>query len=211
MKKKNIIILIIVVIIAIIIGTTIFLINKNNNEGKLEKIYEKISDGQDYICTIEENENNKIIIAKKGENYITETFSKIGDAEEVEHTSTLIKDDKMYYILHNREEYYTYPKGNNEQNILLDELSQIISEKYEKGKEKINGKTYKYEQYNGVFIFSTELETENENSNTKFYFKGNELAYMKTVIDNKQKIRKIELKYEVNDSVFEIPSNYAEV
>jgi len=210
MKKKSIIILISVITIVIGIATTILLINKNNSQSKLQKIYTNLSKGQDYICTIEEDENNKIIIAKKGENYLTEVISKTIDAEEAEHTTTLIKDDKMYYILHNREEFYTYPKGESEQNILLDEISQIINENYQKGKEKINGKTYKFEQYDGVFIFSNELETE-ETANTKFYFKGNELAYIKTVIGDKQKIRKIEIKYDVDDSIFEIPSNYAEV
>lgn len=210
MKKKSLTILIIVILISTIVGVTTFFVNKSNSQSKLKKIHENILNGQDYICTIEENENNKIIIAKKGENYLTEAISKTADADETEHTTTLIRDDKMYYILHNREEYYTYSIGNNQQNILLDELGQILEKTYIKGKEKINGKMYKYEQYNGIFIFSNELETE-ENANTKFFFKGNELLYMKTVIGDKQEIRKIQIKYEVDDSIFEIPSNYAEI
>jgi len=212
MKKKSIIILIIVVIIVAVIGVTIFFINKHNNQSKLQSIYEKISSGQDYICIIEENENNKIIYAKKGEKYLTETISKQADSnEEAEHTATIINEDKMYLVLHNREEYYTYPRGDNKENIFLDEMNQIVSENYQNGKEKVNGKNYNFEEYKGVFVYPNETISEEEKQTTKFYFKGNELTYMKIEMGNKQKIRKIEIKFDVDDNIFEIPSNYAEV
>ena len=36
------------------------------------KLYKKILNAKEYICTIEDNENNFILIAKKGEKYLIE-------------------------------------------------------------------------------------------------------------------------------------------
>jgi len=215
MKKKSIIILIIIATI-IALGFVIYYININNKENKLNKLYEKIFNAKEYICTIEDNENNFILIAKKGEKYLIEKKSQKkldeqGKEVEEEYTSTLVKDNQMYYILHNREEYYTYANSGKQEDILLEELKTIIDGKlYQKGREKVNGRKYNYEEYDGIFIFSNEIDTDVD-LKTKFYFKRNNLSYMKTVIGEKQKIRRIEIKYEVNDSLFEIPSTYAEV
>ena len=46
---------------------------------------------------------------------------------------------------------------------------------------------------------------------TRFYFdKDNNLVYVKTIYDGNEELLKISLSNNVEDSLFEIPSNYAE-
>ena len=97
-----------------------------------------------------------------------------------------------------------------------------LSLEYVAGKEKIYGISYKYEEYNGVssFLFSEQETIEIDSVKTRFYFKGNELVYLKTIYNvkdeetgettEKEELQTIKVEYEVNNSVFEIPSDYAE-
>ena len=52
---------------------------------------------------------------------------------------------------------------------------------------------------------------ENEEIKTRFYFdKDDNLVYIQTIKGVTQELLKIRLEKEVDDSIFEIPSNYAE-
>ena len=47
---------------------------------------------------------------------------------------------------------------------------------------------------------------------TRFYFDHNKIAYIKTVIDDsEEEILKVNFSDEVNESLFEIPDDYAEI
>jgi hypothetical protein len=46
---------------------------------------------------------------------------------------------------------------------------------------------------------------------TRFYFDGTNIAYIKTTIDNDEELLKIEFSDGIDNSLFEIPSDYAEI
>lgn len=210
MKNKKVIIsLIIVILIVIGIITGVVLISKskeNNNEKKLSKIYEDLISSQTYTFSMEQNDKNKTIMTK------TEDKTAIDQYLEDTHTTTIVKDGNTYLLLHDREEYYVYKNNNIEQSILTDGLNEIRDKECIKGTEKVNGKKYSYEEYEGstIFMVSNTLNLDDE-IKTRFYFdkKGN-LVYIKTTYGENEELLKVELTNQVDTSVFEIPSNYAE-
>ena len=51
----------------------------------------------------------------------------------------------------------------------------------------------------------------NEEVKTRFYFEGDKLAYIKTIIGGKQELLKVDISYNIDNKLFEIPSNYEEM
>lgn len=220
MKKKISIpivpIVIIITVVAIIL--TIFLNRKTGNgESKLYKIYEKMISNETYVFTrYDFEEKNKIIIYRKVDKTLIDMYST------GEHISTLVSDGNTYLILHKNKEYYVYLNNSLDERILTDNLKNIIDLEYTTGKEKIYGKTYKYEEYNGVsdFLISSPIDIDTDSVKTRFYFKGNELVYLKTIYDtineetgektSVQELQTVKIEYKVDDSVFKIPTDYAE-
>ena len=152
-------------------------------------------------------------MAKKGDKTIIDQYTKNGETNIENHTTTLIKDNNTYLILHDRKEYYVYAQNNVEQTILTDGLKEIIDRTYTTGTEKIKGKKYSYEEYDGssMFMISNLININDTNVKTRFYFDSkNNLTYIKTILDNKQELLKVTLEKDVKDSIFEIPSDYAE-
>lgn len=210
MKKRKVIILAIIAILIIIgVVTGIVLIKKskeNDNEKKLSKIYEDLISSQTYTFTMEQNNKNKTIMTK------TEDKTAIDQYLENNHTTTIVKDGNTYLLLHDREEYYVYKNNNIEQSILTDGLNEILNKEAIKGIEKVNGKKYSYEEYEGstIFMISNTLNLDDE-IKTRFYFdKKGDLIYIKTVYGENEELLKVELTNQVDTKIFEIPSNYAE-
>ena len=62
-----------------------------------------------------------------------------------------------------------------------------------------------------MFMISNLININDTNVKTRFYFDSkNNLTYIKTILDNKQELLKVTLEKDVKDSIFEIPSDYAE-
>lgn len=213
-KNKRIsLIVIILVIIGIIFGVTKLVGNKENQEQKLAKIYDKLNTSQTYLFQMEQNSNNKIIMAKKGENTIIDQYSKEGEATTQSRTTTLIKNNNTYLILHDRKEYYVYEENNVDQTILTDGIKEVMNKEFTRGNEKVRGKKYDYEEYNGssMFMVSSTLNIDENEVKTRFYFdKNDNLVYIKTVNGDQQELLKVSLTDTVEDSMFDIPSDYAE-
>jgi len=208
MKKKTMrkLIIVLLAVIAIAIGILIFA-NRNESIHKLAKIYEQLSASSSYLFEMERNDDNKIIMAKKDNDTVIDQYS------ETEHLATIVKDGITYFVIHDREEYYIYGNKITEQNLLAEEIKEIIQKPYLTGIEKIKGKKYYCEEYEGstVFIISNSLNINSENIKTRFFFDNNgKLAYIKTMIEGNQELLKVNLQYEVQDTIFEIPSHYAE-
>ncbi len=209
MKKKKILILVIaiLVVIGIIIAITKIIGDKKNKEQLLSKIYNNLNTNQTYLFEMEQNEDNKTIMAKKDNKTVIDQKTKDN------HTTTLVKDNNTYLVLHDRQEYYVYEQNNVEQSILTDGLKEVIDKPFTKGSEKIIGKKYDYEEYNGstIFMISNSLNIDDSQVKTRFYFdKDDNLVYIKTIYGENNELLKINLKQEVDDSLFEIPENYAE-
>ena len=156
---------------------------------------------------MKQNDTNKTIMAKKGDKTI------IDDYAENNHTTTIVKDNNTYLVLHDREEYYLYEQNNVEQAILTDALKEVISKEFSNGTEKIKGQKYVYEEYSGstIFMKANSLDVKEEDIKTRFYFDNNDnLVYIRTIKGVNQELLEINMKKEVDDSIFEVPSNYAE-
>lgn len=210
MKKRKVIVIIsiIVLIVIALIIAIISINNKKDDVSKLKPIFEKINSCSEYIFTAEKNDEEKTIMAKKGnQTLIDQYFSGV-------HRTTLVKDNTTCYILHDREEYYIYENSNIEQTILEDAIADLLQRTYITGTEKIFGKKYDYEEYNGssAFLLTNLRDVNEENIKTKLYFdKNDNLKYIKTIYgENEEELLNIDIQYEVEDSMFEIPSNYAE-
>ena len=202
-KNKRIsLIAVILVIIGIIFIISKIINSKSSDEQKLAKIYEDLKSSQSYYFQMERNSNNKIIMAQKGDKTIIDQYSKEGEDSVQSHTTTLIKDNNTYLILHDRKEYYVYEENNVDQTILIDGIKEIMSKDFTRGNEKVRGKKYDYEEYNGSSMFMV--------SNTLNFDKNDNLVYIKTINGDDNELLKISLTKDVDDAMFEIPSDYAE-
>ena len=180
--------------------------NTDSDITKLSKTYDTLSSKQTYLFEMIQDNNNKTKMAKKGEE------TAIDQDTEDSHTTTIIKGGNTYLVLHDRSEYYIYQGNNVEQNILTDGLQELMSKEYTTGTEKIKGKKYSFEEYNcsTIFMISNQVKL-NEEVKTKFYFDNkNNLVYVKTEFGGKEELLQINVSEEVDDSIFEIPSDYAE-
>ena len=215
MRKNKRIPLIVVIIIIIVVIFCIFKLvgSKEDKSQKLAKIYEELNTNQAYLFEMEQNSNNKTIMAKKGDETIIDQYSKDSETKVESHTTTLVKDNNTYLILHDRQEYYVYQQNNVEQNILTDGIKEVVDKEYTTGEEKVRGKKYKYEEYSGstMFMITNTLELDESSIKTRFYFDNNgNLTYIKTIYGEDSELLKVKLENNVDDSLFEIPANYAE-
>ena len=206
-KKKIKLVVLILVIIAIVIVISKVAGNKKVDIKRLSNLYQELNTSQTYLFDMEKDSDNKTIMAKKGDKTIIDNTS----AES--HSTTIVKDNNTYLVLHDREEYYVYEQNNVEQTILTDGIGEIVNKEFKTGTEKVKGKKYFYEEYAGSTMFMSE-NTSNiseEEIKTRFYFDNNDdLVYIKTIKGSYQELLKIKVEKQVEDSLFEIPSNYAE-
>ena len=213
-KNKRIgLIAVILVIIGIIFIISKIINSKSSDEQKLAKIYEDLKSSQSYYFQMERNSNNKIIMAQKGDKTIIDQYSKEGEDSVQSHTTTLIKDNNTYLILHDRKEYHVYEENNVDQTILVDGIKEIMDKDFSRGNEKVRGKKYNYEEYNGssIFMISNTLNIDENEVKTRFYFdKKDNLVYIKTINGEDTELLKINITQDVDDSIFDIPSDYAE-
>ena len=213
-KNKRIFLIVIVILMIAIIFGIVKIVNKNSpKEQRLSKIYQDLEDSQTYLFEIEKNNNNKTIMAKKGDKTIIDQYTKNSETNVENHTTTLVKDNNTYLILHDRKEYYVYEQNNVEQNILTDGIKEVVDKDFTTGEEKVKGKKYDYEEYNGstMFMITNTLELNEADIKTRFYFdKNGNLTYIKTIYGEDEELLKVNLEKDVDDSIFEIPADYAE-
>ena len=215
-KKKKIIIISVVslVIIALIVGLIIFFVTRNNNgeEGttiasnssKIAKLYDNLSKKQSFSFTTILDDKNKEIYAKNDNTAYTDT---IYDGEE---SKFIIRDGNSYLLRDSDKVYYTYQNNEVNLNKILEQLNEIKDTELVEGKEEIEGKNYNYEEYTGITNFAIKLTDENnsENVKTRFYFDGNDLVYIKTIVGNSKELLRVEISNDVDSNLFEIPNDY---
>lgn len=216
-KKKKIIIISVVslVIIALIVGLIIFFVNRNNNVGeggttpanstKMAKLYSNLSNEEVFSFTTVKDENNREIYAKSNNAAYTDT---IYDGEESKY---IIKDGNSYLLKDDDKVYYTYQNNEINLNKVLEQLSEIQDSELTEGTEEIEGKKYEYEEYSGFTNFAITITDDNsdiDNTKTRFYFDGNDLVYIKTIVGNSQELLSVEISNDVDNNLFEIPEDY---
>ena len=217
--KKKIVILIIVILILLAVASAsiIFIKTANNGVSKLENVYNQMIENQTYSFTrYDFEEQHKLITHRKKDKTLIDMYNP------GQHLSTLVVDKDTYLIYHENKEYYVYTNNSVDAEILIDDFKKIIETECTKGTEKIYGKKYKYEEYEGVsnFLISSPKNMDNSSVKTRFYFDKNELVYLKTIYDvineetgertQAEELQTVKVEYEVEDSIFEIPADYAE-
>lgn len=211
-KKQKIFIISVCIIVAIIIvGLIVYVVTKNEQENvsknRLANMYEKMIQNQTYSITFQLNDNNKYTVSRKDDVANIDTYN------DGSHTTNIIKDGNTYLLMYNTKRYYIYQNNVTGLGELSNELNEIIqSQEPEKGKEKIDGDNYRYEEYKGVleFLMNTDENISEEDTNTRFYFDGDDLKYIRTIMGDKSELISVDVSYDVNDSIFEIPSDFQE-
>jgi len=220
MNKKISIPIVPIIIAIVVIIITIVLCTKGvqNQTSKLSKVYEKMVSSQTYAFTrYDFEEKNKLITYRKVDKTLIDMYNS------GQHTSILIDNGDTYLILHENKEYFVYTNTSKDEEILLNDLKEVIALEYSTGKEKIYGKNYKYEEYKGISVFLNAIDgkMDADSVKTRFYFKGNELVYLKTMYDvineetgertQKEELQTVKVEYDVEDSIFKMPADYAEI
>lgn len=214
-KKKKIILISVIAVIAIVAIIGIICLcagvfkNKNVDDqgnliSKLNALYLNLLDKGSYNVAMTVDDKNKTIYSKQeGKAYIDSIYNGI-------ESKFIIKDGNSYLIMNDSKICYEYRNNQTDLNKIEDAIIEIKDLQYESGEEKIDNKKYKYEEYNALTsltIMDTSGVEETE-VKTRFYFDKNELVYIKTILPDKEELMKVEVSYDVNGDLFEIPSDY---
>ena len=217
MSKKKIILMVIAVIVVLAsiagliywigLGTKTDKTTLEGSTSKVSKLYDELAEKEAYSFTTKLDENSQVYYAKKGDvAYIASSYQ--GDSSKM-----LVKDGNSYLLLEDEKVYYTYQNNETDLERILLQLEEAKEREYVEGKERIEGKEYNYEEYEGVseFLMKEDVSTaEEQKAKTRFYFNKDQLVYIKTMIGNEQEILKVEMSDKVDDKLFEIPSEYSE-
>ncbi|MBR0428363.1 MAG: hypothetical protein IJK18_09255 [Clostridia bacterium] len=210
MSKKTIIVVSLIVLLLII---AVVFILKGDQKDRVKNMYNKIQNSQNFTFSMEENTsdiNYKVSMAQRGKDVSIDMYSN------EEHTTTLVLENESYYIMHNDKEYYDFGEEKVDSDIIISSLKNIVKDDYISGKEEIFGTTYYYEEFNNEnmdFIIYANVN-ESSTAKTRFYFKENNICYIKNIInsedENQEELIKTNLVYKVDNNQFEIPEDYAE-
>ena len=219
MKKKTIIIIAIsIIVLLIVIGLICFFVSRANNsesgdagnsaqESRTIKIYNQLKESEKYQFTRKVNDENQVTIAKSGDRaYEEETFNG-------KKTYYVVNEGDLYLLNKSTERYYKYQNNDEILHEITDAFSRIEGMTYTEGKEDINEKSYKYEEFKGIqeFLIDSNLYTDNsDEAITRFYYSGDDLKYIKTIVGDKEELLEINIEYNVDDSLFEIPEGYSD-
>lgn len=212
-KKKIIILSVLIIIFLMIIEGLVFWLGfsqKNTIEGqnsKVAKLYNELQEKQTYSFTTTLNDENLVFYAKKDNKAFIKTIYQGNE------TKFLIKDGNSYLLLDDEKVYYTYQNNETDLEKISAELGEIKEKQYTEGKEKIENKEYKYEEYEGVtkFLIKDIADYEIVNAKTRFYFNGDKLVYIKTIVGEYQEILEVDISSSVDKELFEIPADYKEM
>ena len=199
MKKLLKVILPVILVASLVIAFT------GCAEDAKSKTYNALSQafsGDNYIVSFEEEGVSTITLAVKGENIYM-------DVKEPETSLAVVYKDNTTYVISHADKMYMTSEGKDEEMLSEDmgiiskeDLQELETAGYERGKEEINGIEYEYEEYK-----------DEEGLTERYYFEGNDLKYIKTIQEGEDDliVKVLELSSEVDDSVFEIPSDYEKI
>lgn len=213
-RKKIILISVVAVIVVALIGVGIYLgvtNNQNNNQpqdssnSKLNAFYENLKGKEAYSVTAKVDDNNHYYYAKEGNKAYLDSYY---EGEESEY---IIKDGNTYLVRDDEKVYYTYNNNETDLNKIQLQIENLKDSEYVTGKEKVEKKQYQYEEYTGYpefLIKGLENSEGKEEAKTRFYFEGDKLVYVKTIVGDYQEIVKLDISDTIQNNLFEIPSDY---
>ena len=211
-KKKKIVVNIAIVIIVLIIiaGLIGYFASKGNNKedvARLNELYESFKSKDSYSFTTTLDNDNKMYYATKEDKTYINTIYQGNESK------FIIREGNTYLVKDDRKTYYTYNNNETDLKKIEVELNSIKNLEANKGNEKVENKTYQYEEYDVLTTFAmmdTSEIGETEKVKTRFYFKGDNLVYIKTIIGQKEELLKVDISYNIDEKLFEIPSEYQE-
>lgn len=216
MKKvfKSILAIMLVISLALVVtgcGNNDEANKENNAKSKTYTVLSKAFSGDSYIMTLEGNmdlgegvENSTMTLAMRGEDIYMDVDATSG------HLTIMYKDNTTYVVSHADKMYMTL-EGKDEEVFEEDDmfafskgdLQYMETAKYNKGKEAVDGTEYDYEEYKDEEAGTTE----------RYYFSGEDLKYIKTTDANGQEeiMKVVKLSSDVEDSIFNLPTDYQKV
>lgn len=212
-KRRIIMISVIAVVIVLVIATiAVIVLNQKNKEENqkiiVSELYNQLQQNDKYTITTTFDDNNKMYYARNGN---MAYLSSITNGDELK---LLVKDGNTYLIKDDEEIYYTYQNNETELSRITTQLEELTTQELVKGKEKIDGKTYNYDEYSALTDFAIQdlvnEDNEEENAKTRFYYDNDKLVYIKTIMGDNQELLKVDISYDVDNDLFNIPSNYEE-
>ena len=216
-KKKKIIIAVSSVIAILVVCLIIFLVvnnqsktnasdEENRTNTRLSKVYEKMNDKLTYSFEATLDNENKMVIKRKN-NQARKDLTLEGEL-----TTQIVRDGNTYLLQEDTKKYYEYLNNELELTELSTTIQDLINnQEPTKAQEELDGDKYECEEYKGTSYFwlePVEQSINEEETTIKFYFKGNNLKYIKTIIDDEEELLQVNIEYNVDDSEFEIPSEY---
>lgn len=209
-NKKVIIIFIIIAIVAVCLGIiSCFLLVPNTSKElsfSINELYESLKQEQAYSINLTLDENNKSLYAKQS------NIAYLDDILNGVETEMLIKNGNTYLIKDEDKVYYVFKNNETNLNKIEDILEALKDKEYQTGEEKIDNKSYSYIEFNQLTDFAI-MNTSNIKSDTKktrLYFDGKDLKYIKTIAGNKEELLKVTISRDVDNKLFQIPSDYEE-
>lgn len=209
-NKKVIIIFIIIAIVAVCLGIiSCFLLVPNTSKElsfSINELYESLKQEQAYSINLTLDENNKSLYAKQS------NIAYLDDILNGVETEMLIKNGNTYLIKDEDKVYYVYKNNETNLNKIEDILEELKDKEYQTGKEKIDNKSYSYIEFNQLtdLVIMNTSNIKSDTKKTRFYFDGKDLKYIKTIAGNKEELLKVTISRDVDNKLFQIPSDYEE-
>lgn len=171
---------------------------------KSEKAFAPLATGNYYIKMIADVEDEQGNVIKNATMEITADGKNFATDIQAAGYGMIVKDDTMYYIMHEAKQYTAMAV---QENVSQEMLSEFGNEEYtddfiESGTKDFNGKNYYFEK----FSF--------DGDNTILYFDGDEIKYIETEYKDGTPTTTMEI-VEISDkskaSLLNIPSGYTEM
>ena len=214
-KKKAIIISVVAVVLIILIGGLIYWFGFSNfksdtvleaETSKTNQFYKQLQEKTTFSFTTTLDEKNKMDYAKKDNKAYVDTIYNGKESK------FIIKDGNSYLLLEEDALYYTYQNNETDLNKITLNLEEVKDKQYTTGRERVGNMSYSYEEFGTAtpFLVKDVTEEEKQTAKTRFYFNGDQLIYIKTVIGDYEEVLKVEMSDQVDDNLFEIPEGYQE-
>lgn len=208
-KKIILISVIAIIVIALIAVAVWYFVGRNTNgenggdkATKVQELYNTLSQKDTYSFKTTVDDNNSSYFAKQGDKSYLEV--KIDG----ETSKYLMMDGNTYYIIDDEQTYYTYQNNQTYLNKIETALEELLNMEYSSGEEEIYGRKYDFDEYANISSFAIK-PFEVDSSVTRFYFKGDDLRYIKTISGENQETLKVEISDNVDSNLFQLPENYS--
>lgn len=209
--KNKIIISVIILLILVIIGGVVIFIYPNNKVDKnesveMQKTYEKVANANEITFTTTlDDQNKETIIIKNDQAYKETTRNGVT-------YKYIVKGEDTYLLDDSNKKYYTYKNNAEISTEIQQKLSKLKEMSSQEGKERINGKNYKYEEFDKYqeFLINNKIAvTDLTKAKTRIYYDNDKIVYIKTIAGEEEELLKVNISYgNVKNDYFNIPNDY---